>query len=416
MLDDHHLREFAKSRSDEAFRALVGRYGGLVTATCRRELRDEALAQDAAQSVFILLAERAPRLVGHRNLAAWLFRAAILTSRSLARKESRRKQAEQNAMNEFAQTTSTAATWKSVEPLLNQGIATLRADEQSVVLLRFVQGMTFPEVASTLGIGEDAARMRVNRSLERLRKFFGRHGVTLSVAALTAMLSQEAAAKVTTAELTALASAPSVSTASTLIAPKVGLILAGASALIACVVGTGFLWQRGTSAEVPVAARASAGAFDDTTWARAFARLEGTYVGRFDGYGMWGMDHSEANARIVIRPDAKRRLLYSFANLTWGQNGKAQQFERLSYDINRRKVVIGDKQEAEVIGLSDFAYGRSPNLVFVARTQMKGRVQETRVTITRKGEEFERRDEVKTEGEGKARLQQLLRAKREGAK
>ena len=51
-------------------------------------------------------------------------------------------------------------------------------------MLRFFDGKELNEVAGAMGITEDAARMRVNRGVEKLREFFTKKGVTLSAAAI----------------------------------------------------------------------------------------------------------------------------------------------------------------------------------------------------------------------------------------
>ena len=66
------MRQYVRHGSQAAFGALVRRYGGLVHATCLREVDDPALAEDAAQVVFLLLARRAPSLLRLDSLAGWL--------------------------------------------------------------------------------------------------------------------------------------------------------------------------------------------------------------------------------------------------------------------------------------------------------------------------------------------------------
>ncbi len=68
-----------------AFDRLVQRYYSLVLRVCRRQLRNEADADDAAQQVFWHLLSQAPQI--HSNIAAWLHRCAHNVSVSLVRFE-----------------------------------------------------------------------------------------------------------------------------------------------------------------------------------------------------------------------------------------------------------------------------------------------------------------------------------------
>jgi hypothetical protein len=56
-------------------------------------------------------------------------------------------------------------------------------------VLRFFDGKSMKEIGAALGGSEDAAKMRVNRAVEKLRLFFARRGVVIPAAALTATIS-----------------------------------------------------------------------------------------------------------------------------------------------------------------------------------------------------------------------------------
>ncbi len=72
----------------------------------------------------------------------------------------------------------------------------LGPEDRNAVLLRFFQDKDLKEVGTALGISEDAARMRVKRSLEKLHPLLVNRGVTLSVAALSTALVTDAVAAV----------------------------------------------------------------------------------------------------------------------------------------------------------------------------------------------------------------------------
>lgn len=75
MSDDLQLlTEYARNRSEAAFAQLVERYLPLVYSAARRQVGEAAAAQDAAQQVFILLAEKANKLSGV-HLSGWLHQA-----------------------------------------------------------------------------------------------------------------------------------------------------------------------------------------------------------------------------------------------------------------------------------------------------------------------------------------------------
>lgn len=177
------LRRYREG-DESAFTELVRRHGRLVHATCRRETGDAGLAEDAAQGVFLLLSRR--NFGDESSLAGWLHQAARHVSRSLVRGEIRRRRRERRAVEEYAEP---EAAWDAISPQIDAALAALRPGDREAVLLRFTAEMSLAEVGSALGIGENAARMRVSRALEKLRQHLRRAGVGVGVVLLSALLS-----------------------------------------------------------------------------------------------------------------------------------------------------------------------------------------------------------------------------------
>ncbi len=193
-MDDRRLlRRFVEENSQEAFAALTARYLTLVYSVCRRELADTEAAEDVTQAVFLILARKAPSLSRHVVLSGWLFQTARFAAKNARTREARRKAYEERAARLVPATEETDAAWAEIEPLLNPALAALAEGERRCVLLRFFQGMTFAEAGAALGLSEEAARKRVTRALEKMRKFLGKEGVVVPGVALAVLLTAHAA-------------------------------------------------------------------------------------------------------------------------------------------------------------------------------------------------------------------------------
>src|SRR5471030_2757818 len=80
-------------------------------------------------------------------------------------------------------------TWNQIAPLLDGAMEHLGQKDHDALVLRFFENKTFAEVGATLGASEDAAKMRVNRALEKLRKFFTKRGVSSTTAIIAGTIS-----------------------------------------------------------------------------------------------------------------------------------------------------------------------------------------------------------------------------------
>lgn len=197
--DTELLRQFLREKSGEAFAALVQRYLALVYAVALRQAGGDAhLAEDIAQQVFADLARKAPALAGHPTLAGWLYRSTHFAASRVVRIERRRKIREQKAlamdMDDHSSPPEAAADWERLRPTLDAAIAELNERDRDAVALRFFQGCSFAEVGARLNLGENAARMRVERALDRLHRTLARRGVTSTAAALGLALADQAVA------------------------------------------------------------------------------------------------------------------------------------------------------------------------------------------------------------------------------
>lgn len=159
--DESLLRAYGRQGDEAAFRELSRRYGGLVYGACLRETRRTDLAEDATQAVFLALARKAGRLRVRNSLVPWLYAASKLASRNVLRTERRRPTV---ALDE-----TVPAPDLATDDALFQALDSLSTPEREAVVLRFLQGLSLFEVGQAQGVSEDAARMRVQRALKRLR-------------------------------------------------------------------------------------------------------------------------------------------------------------------------------------------------------------------------------------------------------
>src|SRR5262249_130126 len=113
---------------------------------------------------------------------------------NLMRSERRRKSKERQAAEMNGLRNEPDGDLKRVSAIIDEAIDGLATEDRAAIILRFFEGSDLRAVGETLGIGENAARMRVSRALEKLHVLLKRRGVTLSTSALATALAAEAVA------------------------------------------------------------------------------------------------------------------------------------------------------------------------------------------------------------------------------
>ena len=189
---------------------------------------------------------------------------------------------------------SKETAWQQVQPWLDEVVGLLRPDHQQAILLRFYEQKSMADVGVALHVSEDAAKKRVAKALERLRKMLERKGVFMPAAGLGVAMAvgttQPAPAAVVAA--CAAGTSPPASLSARVIASKIIGVMVRTKmkftaavlllALLVPIAGAGafFIWkqsdspseQAGDSAAVVTSAVAIPNADP------ALAALQGTWI------------------------------------------------------------------------------------------------------------------------------------------
>lgn len=213
MLDDSTLlRQFAAERRPADFAELVQRHLGLVfRAALSRVNGDTHLAEDIAQEVFAALALEAVKVARHPSITGWLYVATRHAAANAQRSAQRRQRREEEAHRMHEADTPADSTanidWEQVRPELDRVLDQLPEPDRQAVLLRFFGDQPFAEIGRTLNVSENAARMRVERALERLHGLLVSRGVATTATALAGLLSTQASAAVPATVATSIGTA-----------------------------------------------------------------------------------------------------------------------------------------------------------------------------------------------------------------
>lgn len=261
--DAELLRSYAQGGDEAAFTALVQRHLNLVYFSALRQVGGDAhRAHDVAQAVFSDLARKATSLTDRATLTGWLHTSTRFAATKVRRADLSRQQYEQEAttMNALLHDSDPVAEWSRLRPLIDDVVHELDERDREAVLLRFFQNRPFAEIGAALRLSEDAARLRVDRALDKLRCALERRGVKSTLTALATVFANQVgatapaglAATITTAALASMGSAGVATAGAGFFMSSTATALASAVAL-AALGATFYQWNHAQRAEVELA-------------------------------------------------------------------------------------------------------------------------------------------------------------------
>ena len=174
MSTDEQLIEQIRNNSEDALMELYERYGRLVNGMAFRVLKDDAIAEEVVQDVFLKLWRQPERWSESRGristyLMAITRNAAIDRLRSEQRRPIHTAVPTEDATAELSQDPIVDDPIWLEGHVLRQLLQQLPDDRRTVVELAYFQGMTHSELADYLDIPLGTVKTRLRRGLQQLR-------------------------------------------------------------------------------------------------------------------------------------------------------------------------------------------------------------------------------------------------------
>jgi RNA polymerase sigma-70 factor (ECF subfamily) len=162
-----------RAGSVDAFAEIVEHYQVPIVRYLYRLTGDYETAQDLAQETFIQAYNGILKTNSELRLKAWLYRIATNNARQYHRRrrllsfipfDGLRKS---GASKDENQSDSTGE-----EMAIREALRKVPADQRACLVLHYVEGFKYREIAETLGISEDAVRKRISRGKQVFRRLY----------------------------------------------------------------------------------------------------------------------------------------------------------------------------------------------------------------------------------------------------
>ncbi len=161
-----------RARTDgEALGRLYELYYDRIYRFCVHRLFDKQSAEDVTSAIFLDVARKIKGFTGPSevNFRNWLYTIAVTNVNSYIRKTSRRKKLLTAAAAELTKTNTVSDPGYLDWPKLYAAIIKLKPKHQSIVTLRFFEGLEYDQIAEILNVRQTTVRVTLHRILKKLK-------------------------------------------------------------------------------------------------------------------------------------------------------------------------------------------------------------------------------------------------------
>jgi len=125
-------------------------------------------AEDAVQEVFVKIAREHRRLSRIRNMKAYLFTATRNAAFTLLRSRKRGERLQEELCSDYL--TRPPSADESASETIGKAFEMLNIEQREVLVLHIYEGLTFKEIAKTIGSSTSTVTSRYRYGIEKLRR------------------------------------------------------------------------------------------------------------------------------------------------------------------------------------------------------------------------------------------------------
>jgi RNA polymerase sigma-70 factor (ECF subfamily) len=155
----------------DAYAILVDRYYDRCTRFAWQMLGDREDAEEAVQDAFVRAYRSLEHYEDRQRFGGWVLHILVNRCRSAGAKRSRHERtfvhAEVALLAAFEEHPSERTAWREE---IERALALLGEGQREAFLLKYVEDLSYEEMAEITGVGISALKMRVKRACERLRE------------------------------------------------------------------------------------------------------------------------------------------------------------------------------------------------------------------------------------------------------
>lgn len=169
-VEDAALADAVRAGDRSALESAFEHYGGAVKSMAQRVLKDESMAEDVVQEVFVSFWSSPDKYDPQRgSLRTFLVTLAHRRAVDVVRSEEARSRREERQPEGGAQPTVDDEVWaRTLSASVRQALDELAEPEREAIVLAYFGGLSYVEVAQRLGAPEGTVKSRIRSGMRRL--------------------------------------------------------------------------------------------------------------------------------------------------------------------------------------------------------------------------------------------------------
>lgn len=179
MKDQEKIIARARRGDADAFEQLVVSYRDQVFRLALRMCGSEADADEVAQEAFLSAWKALPNFRGESQFSTWLYQLTTHAAIDLMRREKRQIAADditEVSAADPAPSPQQQAEQSEQREIVRDAILQLAPEQREVVVLRFMEELSYEEIGAVLKLPSGTVKSRLNRAKAQLKEILSKSG------------------------------------------------------------------------------------------------------------------------------------------------------------------------------------------------------------------------------------------------
>ena len=173
--DEELVQNYLETQESRYFDKLYVKYSGKVFSKCISLLKNEALAQDATQDIFLKIFLNLAKFGGKSKFSTWIYSITYNYCIDLIRKGKKEKKIFSEDIEkapDLAEDVPDSAILEMEVKKLKIVLEKIPVGDKAVLLMKYQDDMSIKEISSTLDKSESAIKMKIKRAKHKVQKVY----------------------------------------------------------------------------------------------------------------------------------------------------------------------------------------------------------------------------------------------------